>query len=222
MKTLCMILVVLANLAVNNMFSQDDERILCGIVVDKHTLKPLANAVMHTEKQSYLADDMGRISARVHVGDVIAFTHVGYQPVRMQVADSLSFQSVFSIKMSEDTLTLPEVTVRPRQIKLEYLERVMPVREKLEDVVARINFKNATLIALHTKPTIIDAEMATKRQMESFVNKQINEGMMPTSIKIGLPSNLILGVLRLVNFDRKETDVDIRPISESEIESLMK
>ncbi len=210
----------------NTTFAQGNERIITGVIVDKQTKMPLSSAVMHTAECSYAADEQGRIAARVKVGDVVAFTHVGYQTARMQIVDTLAYQSIFSIMMTEDTLMLSEVVVRPRVVNLERLARTMPLQIKQEDVIVRTNFENATLIALYTQPQAIDAQMAQSRQMDAFVSEQVNRGMIASNQMISISSLRIFALIsELQRKSKRSTPAKptnhITPISAQEIESLM-
>ena len=222
-------LILLLCIVAEQLVCAQSERMLTGVVVDKQTQKPLTGAVVHTAKHSYLVDDLGRIALQVNVGDEVLFTHIGYQTARLTIADSLSMQSIFSIKMVEDTLMLSEVVVRPRHINLERLSHTMPVKPKVEDVIARVNFKNATIIALTTLPSKIDAEMATKRTIESLVEQQCYEGMIKPNISFSSSSISTMVSLiknRSLRVDNSyKNDINSQKmslISESEIESLLK
>ncbi len=200
--------------------AQTDERMLTGVIVDKQTQKPLTGAVVHTARHSYVVDELGRIALQTKVGDELIFTHVGYQSVRLTIADTLSPQTIFSIMMVEDTLMLSEVVVRPRHINLERLSRTMPVKQKVEDVIARVNFKNATIIALSTPPKL-DAEIAQKRQIEDFVNRQCYEGMIMPCISLNISFSKIAKLIKVGKIDA-DNDIKINVISAREIADLLK
>lgn len=225
MKTIALCLFCLLSLA-EIALEQDDVRIISGVIVDKQTHKPLSNAVMHTAECSYLADEQGRIAAQVKVGDVVAFTHVGYQMARMRITDTLAYQSIFSIMMVEDTLMLSEVIVRPREVNLERLARTMPLKIRQEDEVAKMNFAQATLIALSAAPQIVDAQMAQSRQIDAFVSEQVNRGMIAPNQMISISPMRIIAFIAAMRHRQnvstyRPSNVDIRPIDTHEIESLL-
>jgi len=216
-KILILLLCFVTELSVS---AQSDERMLTGVVVDKQTQKTLTGTVVHTAKHSYVVDELGRVALQAKVGDEIVFTHIGYQSAHLTIADTLSAQSIFSIMMVEDTLMLSEVVVRPRHINLERLSRTMPVKQKAEEVIARVNFRNATIIALSTPPKI-DAGMVQKRQIDYFVNQQIYEGMIAPNISLNVSVSKIMSLIKIGRVNN-DNDVKLSLISASEINDLLK
>ena len=198
--------------------AQKEKRVISGVVVDMKTMSPLGNAMMHTFDGDYVADENGRITATVPVDEDVVFTHVGYKPARMHVSDSLAYQSLFGIMMSADTLRLPEVIVRSRQVDIARMVNTAQLQLTYEDVVAKHNCASAAYYALRTAPAAIDASMAQARQIDAYVEKQSSEGMFGSD-------HMIFSTSRCIQFvkDLKHGNDDaIRPISNYEIRELLK
>lgn len=107
-----------------------------GVVLNSATTDPIANVNCHWDNQLTTTDRLGRFSLNTEAGDTIFFTHVGMQPYRVVVPDTLSSgEYILAVFMSADTVVLPEVVVvhryaqRTRQYQMNARNNMAGVRQ---------------------------------------------------------------------------------------------
>ena len=158
-------LIYLMLLVASVSFAQGNERMLVGVIMDSKTESPLGGAVLHTAKHNLVSDDNGRVTATVDVGDVVYVTHVGYQTARIEIADTLAYQNLFGVFMTEDTLQLAEVVVKARQVDLTLMSHTMQLNKSYEDEIMKNNVLNAVNDAKYLSSGAMDASATQASQI---------------------------------------------------------
>ena len=123
------------------------------------------------------------------VGDTLRFSHVGYVPVEMVVADSLEREDyLLGVFMSRDTVMLSEVLVVPR-----FLEREVRLNPFLQNAYQNLN---RALRAASRPVEKMDSEMNQRMQIEEFARRVEMKGMVDVRFGVGLYSFQALKALK--------------------------
>jgi|GEM_PF-1398497 len=199
----------------------DSERIFSGIVIDAQTSEPLVDVVLRVGKKAYGADEVGRIGAFATVGDTLHFSHVGYMPESIVVVDSMYVHNIFSVKMSRDTVYIPEVVVLPRPMRLAENARFMPLNEDVYNEIAKYNFSNSTYVAKTQSPKVWDAEMNQKSMLNRYQSEQINRHMLSSDQMVGISTSAIFMLINMIRKKGGKSESDIKPVDESEVRYLL-
>ena len=108
---------------------------IAGMVCDRDSLFSLPGATCRSGESIEGTDEQGRFFLTAGVGDTLRFSHVGYVPVEMVVADSLEREDyLLGVFMSRDTVMLSEVLVVPR-----FLEREVRLNPFLQNAYQNLN-----------------------------------------------------------------------------------
>ena len=163
-------------------FGQERERrevTVAGMVCDRDSLNPLPDAVWRLDGKMAGVDEEGRFGMTVRVGDTIRFSHVGYAPVELVVADSLVKEDyLLGVFMSRDTVMLAEVLILPRFLELEV--RLNPL---LQNAYRNLN---GAMWAAARPVDKMDREMNQRMQIEEFARRVEMKGMVDVRFGVGL------------------------------------
>lgn len=217
------LLLIIMMLAECKVYSQESSQkmLFSGIVLDAETLRPLPDVIMYVGGQIYGADDVGRVLAYANVGDTLRMTHIGYQDVYINVSDTMYNNNIFSVKMSQDTVHIAEIVVKPRPMRLAEKSRFMPLDYKKEDVIARHNFKMSTRIAKTQRPTQWDAQMNQSNAISQYKNQQVNRHMIGQDRMVGVGIGTIMWIVETIKKKRENNGDDDKLVNEAEIEYLL-
>lgn len=157
----------------------DGWRGIAGVVYDRDSLMPLGGAVCRWGKQLQVADEGGRFFVEARVGDTLRFTHVGYVPADVVVADSLVGKDyLLGVFLGRDTVMLAEVLILPRIRRMEM--RLDPMLQN-----AQYNLNQARWAA--SRPVErMDREMNQRMSVEEFARRVEMKGMVDVQFGVGL------------------------------------
>ena len=126
-----------------------------------------------------VADEGGRFFVEAKVGDTLRFTHVGYEPAEVVVADSLAGKDyLLGIFLGRDTVMLAEVLILPRIRRMEM--RLDPMLQN-----AQYNLNQARWAA--SRPVErMDREMNQRMSVEEFARRVEMKGMVDVQFGVGL------------------------------------
>ena len=137
---------------------------IAGMVCDRDSLFSLPGATCRSGESIEGTDEQGRFFLTAGVGDTLRFSHVGYVPVEMVVADSLEREDyLLGVFMSRDTVMLSEVLVVPR-----FLEREVRLNPFLQNAYQNLN---GALRAASRPVEKMDSEMNQRMQIEEFARR---------------------------------------------------
>ena len=158
---------------------EDGRRGIAGVVYDRDSLMPLGGAACRWGKQVQVADEGGRFFVEAKVGDTLRFTHVGYEPAEVVVADSLAGKDyLLGIFLGRDTVMLAEVLILPRIRRMEM--RLDPMLQN-----AQYNLNQARWAA--SRPVErMDREMNQRMSVEEFARRVEMKGMVDVQFGVGL------------------------------------
>lgn len=168
----------------------DGKVFVTGVVCDRDSVRPLPETILRLGKEARGVDRQGRFSINVRVGDTLRFSHVGYEPVKVIVADSLKGDDfLLGIFMVRDTVLLSEVLIIPRFVTGEYKSNKYLLN-------AQNNF-NQALQAASQPVKEMDREMNRQMVLEDFARKVEMKGMVDVKLGIGTNSlSALQGILR--------------------------
>lgn len=161
-----------------------------GIVCDRDSVGVLPDAVYRWGREIRGVDSKGCFAMEVHVGDTLRFSHIGYMPMEIIIADSLKGNDfLLGIFMVRDTIMLAEVLILPRFFSGEYVSNA-----NLQN--AYNNF-NRALHAASQPVKVMDREMNRRMVLEDFARKVEMKGMVDVKLGVGTQSLVALrGLLR--------------------------
>ena len=162
---------------------------IAGMVCDRDSLFSLPGATCRSGESIEGTDEQGRFFLTAGVGDTLRFSHVGYVPVEMVVADSLEREDyLLGVFMSRDTVMLSEVLVVPR-----FLEREVRLNPVLQNAYQNLN---GALRAASRPVEKMDSEMNQRMQIEEFARRVEMKGMVDVRFGVGLYSFQALKALK--------------------------
>ncbi|MEO0471846.1 MAG: carboxypeptidase-like regulatory domain-containing protein [Bacteroidota bacterium] len=200
-------------------FSQaDDPKVLqlSGMVTSKNSNEPIPYVriqVNHTRRGA-ITNSEGFYSVPVGLGDTLYFTHVGYHPSTLIVADYAdSYKGnknyLFAVNyLLEDTATLDTVLIFPYDTPEELRTAVvnLDIFDNSPEAVAQQNLDPSTLHAImETLPVDGGERLMVARQM--YYDYYQNKNLQPT---IGLDPITITRFLQyVVNRTKKKKNKDL-------------
>lgn len=169
---------------------KDDRIFVTGVVCDRDSVQPLPEAIWRLGQEAWGVDAKGRFSVRVHVGDTLRFSHVGYEPVEVIVSDTLRRDDyLLGVFLVRDTVLLAEVLIMPRFFTGGYKSDPYLLN-------ARNNF-NQALYAASQPVEAMDREMNRKMALEDFARKVEMKGMVDVKLGVGTQTlSALQGLLR--------------------------
>ncbi len=152
---------------------------ISGVVFAQDSLHHLfgANIILNNKKGT-ISDLKGRFEFWASPLDTILFSHVGFQTLKVVIADTISMGDfAFGVFLANDTVNLSEVVVFPRNIQEEARMKFKNHRRDKETRYASKNLQMAAYTATtRSDNTPWDAEMNQKFQSQRFKTKAIGAG----------------------------------------------
>lgn len=200
------------------------QRAFACIILDKTTGQPLDKATLRVGKYGWSADEAGRVESFANIGDTLVFTHVGYFPVILEVHDSLFAQSIVAVSLSQDTVALSEIVVKPRRLSLSEAVKRISIEESKHNAMAFQSFASGTHEAL-SAPKSWGQWSSTDNQMNALgkYNRQIEyKGMLPPEQSINITNIALSAIVAIVNkIAPRPRNSAVTPLSESEIHLIL-
>lgn len=165
-----------------------------GVVLDSETTEPVPEVNCRTGNTVSATDRAGRFALNTQTGDTILFTHIGMQPYRVVVPDTLGGgEYILAVFMSSDTLLLPEVVVVPR-----FLQRSREYR-----MSARNNMAGVRREAF--SPALPMTQQQNQQRILDEFAAGTNKGHVDVKIGVGLESYRVLQDMRKAKKMREDT-----------------
>lgn len=184
----------------------DDRNIfVTGVICDRDSVRPLPDAIYRLGREVRGVDKQGRFSVHVKVGDTLYFSHIGFEPVKVIVSDSLQTDDyLLGIFMVRDTIQLAEVLVLPRFLKEFKMDPGL--------VNARNNM-NQAIYAASRPVKEMDREMNQKMVIADLARKVEMKGMVDVKLGVGTQSITALqGLLRARRMADKGKVINVEEI----------
>jgi hypothetical protein len=211
-------------------FSQEvkplENRILfSGIVRDASTLAPLPNSQIKINRSFVMASgEDGTFTIRVNRRDTVVFSHLGYQPARFYVSDTLAGREFMAgVYMKTDTLSIGEVIIVPRIQNLKYDIFKAPSATSTEMENAKYNMEISAYQGRIGMNRLGDpASNYSLIQQKQRINAY-EKGMIPSDRIVGLsPLLLIPAAYLLINgFPEKEAPFKLN-LTRQELDQIHK
>lgn len=140
---------------------------------DELVAVPLINILIEKSGRGTYSDENGFFSVVAEVGDVVRFSGIGYETVRMVIPDTLTSNryTIFQV-LPQDTILLPETVIYPwpsrEHFKIEFL--AMEIPDELQDI-ADINLASVTMARLRESVLPDGVETSSfylRRQADSY------------------------------------------------------
>lgn len=166
---------------------------LTGVICDRDSLQPLPEAVYRLGQSFQGVDEQGRFSVHVEVGDTLYFSHVGFESVKVVIADTLKKDDyLLGIFMVRDTIELAEVMVLPRFFMEEF---------KMDaNLMNARNNMNQAVYAASRPVKEMDREMNQKMIINDFARRVEMKGMV--DVKLGVGTNTLAALQGLMRARR--------------------
>jgi len=116
-----LILFLVINSLSGQVIRETGSRILFnGIVMDAVTLEPVEGSQITINRIfTSVSDNDGKFAFYVNKGDTVVFSLLGYEPVELQISDTLSGREfIAGIYLNSDTIAIGEVVIVPRLANL--------------------------------------------------------------------------------------------------------
>lgn len=203
----------------------ETQRGFACIILDHSTGTPLEKATLRIGRFGWSADQAGRVEALANIGDTLVFTHVGYQPIILEVKDSLFAQNVVAVSLSQDTVAISEVIVKPRKLTLTETVKHISAQEAKKNIVAQQSFASGTREAL-TAPKQWGQWSATDNQnytLGKYTLKNEYKGMLlQPEQEFNIAAIAIRAIAAIVAkiSDRPRNSV-VKPLSEEELKDIL-
>ncbi|MCB6973425.1 MULTISPECIES: hypothetical protein [Butyricimonas] len=184
------ILLIFLCLGLRGQDTNDRDIFVTGVICDRDSVQPLPDAIYRFGQEVRGVDNQGRFSVHVKVGDTLYFSHVGFEPVRIVVSDTLKKDDyLLGIFMVRDTIQLAEVVVLPRFFMEDF-------KMDSDLITAHNNMKGAVNAA--SRPVKeMDREMNQKMVISDLARKVEMKGMVDVKLGIGTQSYTALkGLMR--------------------------
>ena len=184
------ILLIFLCLGLRGQDTNDRDIFVTGVICDRDSVQPLPDAIYRFGQVVRGVDNQGRFFVHVKVGDTLYFSHVGFEPVRIVVSDTLKKDDyLLGIFMVRDTIQLAEVVVLPRFFMEDF-------KMNSDLITAHNNMKGAVNAA--SRPVKeMDREMNQKMVISDLARKVEMKGMVDVKLGIGTQSYTVLkGLMR--------------------------
>lgn len=138
---------------ISDLYAQDRKIIqFSGLITSPGSDLPVAYVTIKNSSfgnQTFISNNDGYFSFVAHVGDVINFTSVGYDPVTFTIPDTKDDKFTAHIRMRSLVIELPAVTPFPWASYEDYLTEFMAMNTGVDPVAnARKNISPQAMAAL--------------------------------------------------------------------------
>lgn len=177
--------------------SVSDTLLFSGVVFHHGTGEPLADVHCRWgEGEGCLSRSDGSFNMRLHRGDTVWFTYVGFRPCRVVVPDTLREQAyMLGVFLSPDTLELSEVLI---------VRRWQDTRRR-DFLQAQRNMRGIMQRAYDpTRP--MDADMNQRMMIEEYARGVEMKGHVDVGFGVGTHSLDALRLLRLQKKGKEERE----------------
>lgn len=187
-KVLLLLLLTGVSGAYAQILSVSDTLFFSGAVFHNETAVPLSDVHCRWGKgQGVVSDENGCFRIRIHRGDTVRFTHVGFRPCRVVVPDSLKENEyMLGVFLSPDTLELSEVLIM-RRWRNKRGEDLSHARRNMQGILRQAYDPNRPM----------DADMNQRMMIEEYARGVEMRGHVDVGFGIGTQSLDALRLLRL-------------------------
>ncbi|TLX76175.1 carboxypeptidase-like regulatory domain-containing protein [Labilibacter sediminis] len=165
-----------------------DSSLFRGVIMEGDSLfaLPYAKYVINN-KQGYTANEEGQFSFWAKPGDIVKFSYVGFDPLIVQVNDSLDTEKfLMGIFLSRDTIELSEIIIIPQNLNPSAMARNLPILSSQDDIAAQQNIAMSTYQAKTQPVTKWDAEMNQKNFIQARTNDIVYRTQVQPSQMVGV------------------------------------
>ncbi len=202
---------------------QEEALFFTGAVMDSKKLTALPYASFQiNNKESGNADVSGKFSFKVHVGDTIHYSFVGYRDIHVVIHDSLKQKAyLFGVFMTRDTIALEEVVILPRfnNFKDAFIHSNINTPEYVR---ATNNVNSAVYQALTTRltpETKLDAKANTDMLLRTHTVEIEYKGMVSPQQMVGVSTMRTIPEIKRLRRKRK-LKIPTNIITDKEIKLL--
>lgn len=158
-----------------------------GLIFNKETQDSIPGVhIIVNQKTGYISNIYGQFEFNAYPGDTIVMTHVGFRPAVIFIQDTLkTLEYVLAVGLSQDTILLNEVVIRPRINYQRFKYNVLNNYSESGKMLVAKNNIDLTKITSARASQKYTADRITEMKLRSYEHKAMEMG--------GIPSNQMIG-----------------------------